>query len=299
MKKLLTAFFLIAAMSSFASLIAPTGGQLIIKRIYEYPAPTGAIDLGAKFPIDKLGYATPRSITLQQLLDEGGVGATGPTGATGSTGATGATGATGTFSGDAWLTTGNTGATGAVLGTKDNNPLVVVTNDAARITVLSTGEVGIAKSNPVATFAVDGTVGINETIAGGITIYTVKKSLTAAQIKTANSVPIDIGLPASGAGYFYRVISAQAYIDYDSEAYEHIYLFIGATSTLPIRQLSSLASLDLFTFSGFSGFALVNGTAIEHNGFAPNDSISISANADSETGDSEITLYMQIEKVKM
>ncbi len=72
----------------------------------------------------------------------GAKGATGSTGATGVTGSTGATGATGTFTGQAWLTTGNTGTAGAgLLGTIDNQPFDVITQNTTRATFNADGSV--------------------------------------------------------------------------------------------------------------------------------------------------------------
>lgn len=118
--------------------------------------------------------------TIDAVRGPGG-GATGATGLTGSTGPTGATGGTGSGSTGATGPTGAgvTGPTGATGGTGPTGP---------------TGELTEAEL-PAALAAL------------GVPV-TVEIELTAAQIKTGNSVPIAIPNTAPGAGKWLRVMEA-------------------------------------------------------------------------------------------
>lgn len=67
-----------------------------------------------------------------------------------------------------WSLTGNTGTNPSVnfIGTLDGQPLVVRTNNAERLRVDATGNVGIGTNNPTAKLNVDGTVKLQNLAAG-------------------------------------------------------------------------------------------------------------------------------------
>jgi hypothetical protein len=94
----------------------------------------------------------------------GANGLTGVTGPTGTNGLTGVTGPTGPAPANAteatlfnvWSILGNAGTSPAIhfLGTTDNQHLVIKTNNAERIRILSSGNVGIGNTNPLQQFSV-------------------------------------------------------------------------------------------------------------------------------------------------
>lgn len=125
--------------------------------------------------------------------------------------------------------------------------------------------------------------------------FNLKVSLTAAQIKTANSVPIDVGLPASGAGFYYRVTAFDVKVNYNSAAFACGYIAITATSKLAAtgdaqcRNEVVDASSNTFAQSVFQS----------GNGLAENDTLLIFTETDSAVGDSTIDCYITVVKVAL
>jgi hypothetical protein len=130
-------------------------------------------------------------------------------------------------------------------------------------------------------------------ISGGVETFSVKVALSAAQIKTANSVPIDVGLPASGAGYYWRVLAFDNNMTYGTEPFTTTALTLGATTAnLDEGQLINSAVSN-------SASVFTNGVYAGGNGIAENDTLSISASTDSATGDSTIDCYLTVQKVSL
>ena len=119
----------------------------------------------------------------------------------------------------------------------------------------------------------------------------VKVSLSAAQIKTLNSVPIDIGLAASGSGFYYRVVSVDVSVDFNTVQYTNTTLYFGSHSTgASQREFNQLAvAYDLFKPTIES---VVLTSSIVENGV-----INIWSEADSAVGNSTIDCYITVVKV--
>jgi len=124
-------------------------------------------------------------------------------------------------------------------------------------------------------------------------IINLKVSLSAAQIKTANSVPVNIGLAASGAGFYYRVVNADVRVDYNSIQFTNTTLYFGSHSTgASQREFNQLAvAYDLFKPTIES---VVLTSSIVENGV-----INIWSEADSAVGNSTIDCYISVQKVKL
>lgn len=142
---------------------------------------------------------------------------------------------------------------------------------------------------------------ITPTVSGGIVQkFAFKVSLTAAQIKTANSVPIDVGLPASGAGYYYRVTAFDMKINYGTIQFTSEVLAIRPTASIEDYQfLNQNLQVDGNSFiAGAQAGISTIGSGSPKN-IVENDTLSISADADSAVGDSTIDCYITVEKVKL
>jgi len=134
--------------------------------------------------------------------------------------------------------------------------------------------------------------------SGGVNL---KVSLTAEQIKNANGSPIDIGLPESGVGYYYRVTQFDAFLNYGSVQFQSNTLCIGSTLSAPGLLSSQFnigtsnqSFLGANTSISAKGYRDVN-TYVYHE----NDTISIWANDPSAVGDSTVDCYISVQKVKL
>jgi hypothetical protein len=124
---------------------------------------------------------------------------------------------------------------------------------------------------------------------------TFKLTLTAAQLKTANNIAIDIPqLPAPGKGYAWSVAMAELRFVAGSTPFKSTTLFI-ITDTAAIEQmvsgeiLNSYAdSFSKFISSGSSDLAIVE-----------NKKITIVTNADSATGNGYCIIYGIARKIKL
>lgn len=164
-------------------------------------------------------------------------------GAAGPTGPTGSTGATG-----ATGATGSTGATGATGATG------------------STGATGATGST--------GATGAT----GGLTAST---SLTAAQIKTLNSVPISL-VSAPGATSYIEVISASIRYTYNTTAFTSTTVQLQiATTVIPQAELADCFDATNSVNSTLLGIVQTGGDS----NTATNQALLITANADSAVGD--------------
>jgi hypothetical protein len=130
-----------------------------------------------------------------------------------------------------------------------------------------------------------------------VEIFNLKVSPSANDWQNANSSPIDIGLPASGVGYYYRVTNFQTNITFQTVAYTSTVLSIGATTAVPnFKQLQNLAI-------GFGQSAFVGSfdpvSTLISNAYVENDTISLYADADSLVGDTILDCYITVEKVEL
>jgi hypothetical protein len=136
---------------------------------------------------------------------------------------------------------------------------------------------------------------INTQYSGDVTTYHLKVSLTAAQIQSGNTVPIDIGLPASGVGYYWRVKAFDVKLNYGTVAFNCGYIAITATSKLAATGDAQLknevvdGAVSLFAQSTFQS----------GNGLDENSTISILTETDSVVGDSTIDCYISVQKIKL
>lgn len=130
-----------------------------------------------------------------------------------------------------------------------------------------------------------------------VEVFNLKISPSANDWQNANSVPIDIGLPASGVGYYYRVTSFQTNILFQTVAYTSTVLSIGATSAAPnFKQKQNLAiqfNLNAFVGSFDPASTVVSAAYVE------DDTISLYTDADSLVGDTIIDCYITVEKVAL
>lgn len=127
-----------------------------------------------------------------------------------------------------------------------------------------------------------------------LSAFRLKISLTSEQIKTANSIPIDIGLPQSGVGFYYRVTQFDCRINFGTVAFTSTILFLGSSS---FSGGAGQYGNDAVAESGNQILRGVpQGTIIDRE-CSENDTLSISSDADSVVGDSTIDCYINIEKV--
>lgn len=135
---------------------------------------------------------------------------------------------------------------------------------------------------------------VNAEQQGGIvSTATAYLSLSAAQIKTANSIHIDIGLPASGAGYYYKVVSFDNKYTKSTTDFTTTDLRIGPTSLTNGYQATNTAIAQ--TSSSFRT-GIISSPA---DNISDNDTISIWADADSAVGDGSVECYIVIQKIKL
>jgi hypothetical protein len=134
----------------------------------------------------------------------------------------------------------------------------------------------------------------------GQEVYNLKVPLTAAQIKTANSVPIDIGLPASGVGFYYRVTAFDVNPISGSTPFD-VATYLGIfPSTVPFNNVWT-ASLTLLGSPGTLTVGLQGVGAVFTNSpnYVENDILQIGADADSTVGDYDLDIYIIVVKVAL
>lgn len=125
----------------------------------------------------------------------GVTGATGSTGATGTTGSTGLIGPTGSDLGTHWTITGNAGTIAGTnfIGTTDAVDWLVKTNNAERLRVLSTGNVGIGTPVPSSLLHIRGATTTTDLIV---------ESMTLGPLQTHSSLKFTDVSNYSGDGTF-------------------------------------------------------------------------------------------------
>lgn len=135
---------------------------------------------------------------------------------------------------------------------------------------------------------------VNTFYDGEATRYHLKKTLSDTDIQNAGTTPIDIGLPTSGLGYYYRVVSVDVKLNYGGVPFISNSLFIGTYSTgVSQKEYSQLQVVnnDFRTTTNSGGLS---------PNLSENDIISIWADMDSiGSGNSSIDCYITVEKVKL
>jgi len=129
----------------------------------------------------------------------------------------------------------------------------------------------------------------------GQEVHNLKISLTAAQIKTANSVPIDIGLPASGAGFYYRATAFDCFYSFNTEAFNSSRLLLIDTDLSLNAQLECNSLLDVSQNWNVKGVTVDGGAHYKED-----SELCIIANIDSiGVGDSTVDCYITVVKVAL
>lgn len=130
----------------------------------------------------------------------------------------------------------------------------------------------------------------------GQTEYNLKVSLTAAQIKTANSVPIDIGLPASGVGFYYRVTAFDCKLTFGTVAF-----VVNGIAVISVGGSGSSQFANNVVDSTYSNFLLgfPNQEIATETNLVENSTLSIVCNVDSAVGDSTVDCYITVVKVAL
>ena len=122
-----------------------------------------------------------------------------------------------------------------------------------------------------------------------------KITLSSAQIKTANNIPVDIPqLPAPGAGYAWSIVMAELRFFAGSIAFTGTNFFL-ITDTALVEQMvsgvilnSSADSFSKFISTGSSDIAIVE-----------NKKVTLVTNADSAIGNGHCTIYGIARKIKL
>jgi hypothetical protein len=128
------------------------------------------------------------------------------------------------------------------------------------------------------------------------TSFTVFKiTLAAAQIRTANSIPIDIPqLSAPGAGYAWSLLMAELRFFAGSTAFTGTTLFL-ITETAAIEQMVSGVILN----SGADSFSKFLSTGSSDTAIVENKKVNIVTNADSAIGNGFCIIYGVARKIRL
>ena len=122
-----------------------------------------------------------------------------------------------------------------------------------------------------------------------------KLTLTAAQLKTANSIAIDIPkLAAPGKGYAWSIAMAELRFFAGSSAFKSTTLFL-ITDTAAIEQMVSGEILNSYAGS-FSKFLLTGSSDLA---IVENKKVTIVTNTDSATGNGYCIIYGIARKIKL
>jgi hypothetical protein len=124
-------------------------------------------------------------------------------------------------------------------------------------------------------------------------IINIKLVATPDDLLTCSSNPIDIGLPQSEIGTYWRVLSLESYLDFNTTEYDEAN--IGIVSSLTpqgfIFQNTSLAE----DRSGIYN-SIITST---QPSYTENSKLYIYTNNDPTEGDSTITFYIAVQKVTL
>jgi hypothetical protein len=119
--------------------------------------------------------------------------------------------------------------------------------------------------------------------------------LSANQLKTGNTIPIDIPeLAAPGAGYAWSIVMAELKYTYGAAPFTSATAFL-ITDTASIEQMVSGVVLNAQTNS-FSKFI---STGSSDTAIAENKKVTIVTNADSNVGDGACIIYGIARKIQL
>jgi len=126
-------------------------------------------------------------------------------------------------------------------------------------------------------------------------VISLKVSLTAAQIFSINTNPVNIGLPASGVGFYYRIIAFDARLNYNSVPFDVGYLYLKSSTIIsntgPAQNLVVQETQNVICQTKWDPF--------QTNNVAENDVLVIGGDSDATVGDSTIDCYISVQKVKL
>ena len=122
-----------------------------------------------------------------------------------------------------------------------------------------------------------------------------KITLTANQIKTGNTIPIDIPeLSAPGAGYAWSIVMAELKYTFGTAPFTSATAFL-ITDTASIEQMVSGVVLNAQT----NCFCKFLSTGSSDTAIVENKKVSIVTNADSATGNGSCIIYGVARKVQV
>ncbi|HEX7412756.1 MAG TPA: hypothetical protein VF411_01835, partial [Bacteroidia bacterium] len=122
-----------------------------------------------------------------------------------------------------------------------------------------------------------------------------KLMLSANQIKTGNTTPIDIPeLVAPGVGYAWSVVSAELHYSFNNAPFTSTTAFL-TSDTASIEQMVSGVVLNSLS-SSFSKFLSTGSSDVS---MIENKKVSLVINADSTVGDGTAIVYGMARKVKL
>lgn len=124
-------------------------------------------------------------------------------------------------------------------------------------------------------------------------------NFVADGIATMNSVPIDVGLPSSGAGYYYRVTQFDTKLDYATTPYDSVELGISSPSFFGIGGTFYRGYILDKTSDQFAPAKKTNTSGFGLD-YYENDTLILTADADdTNSGDSPVVVYITVEKVAL
>lgn len=114
-----------------------------------------------------------------------------------------------------------------------------------------------------------------------------KLSLTAVQIKTLNSIPVQI-VATPGSGKAIEVVSASASLDFQTIAYDSSGLALKTATAITSQVVE--ATILASTVSQFSRF--VDTPSGGNNQLSDNQSLQVTSSTDATVGDSPLNVYV-------